>query len=667
MSDNGKGIYEFSGYRLDVPERLLLRGTERIQIPDKPFEVLCVLASRSGRLVGKDELISEVWGDTIVEENNLDKSISLLRNILGERTGKEKFIETVRGHGYRFVPQTLLVETERPSRTSDRSRPHSVPRDDIGPTSLVIHSVRPSTNVVALAEWHATEAPLKDLDGENDVQPRLAAVPPVKRRFDRRVIVLPLVAITLLAAVAIGYFGFLRARPGISSLAVLPFVNASQDTDAEYLSDGITESIINNLSALSGTKVMSRSSAFRFRENQNDVRHIASQLGVEALVTGDIKQVGERLVINVRLINAADESQIWGNQYVRTPVDMIAVQNDIASDISLHLGARLSGSDITIPRKKYSANPEAYKAYLKGRYHFEKFTARDARKALEYFQDAVRLDANFADAYANIAAVYSGVAGAKDFPRGETALKAKENALKAVQLDGQLSTAHEVYGAILYQQDRDYVAAERELKRAIELDPNDASIHETYGGLLTQLGRHREAMAEVKLAEEINPLSSSVSTSVGMCYLYGRHYDEAVEQLLKSLELDAYSPQTHYGLAIAYQMQQKYAESLEERAKLTEIAGNPQGAAFIRESFARGGWEGYLRAMTENDQAPLIPLYVKAVLFAELGARDRAFEILKQLFEDKSPQLSIMKVDPRVDSLRDDPRFADLLRGLNLE
>ncbi|MEO6333834.1 MAG: tetratricopeptide repeat protein [Pyrinomonadaceae bacterium] len=676
--DNDKGIYEFSGYRLDVSERLLLRGTDRIQIPDKPFEVLCVLAARSGSLVGKDELISKVWGKTIVEENNLDKSVSLLRNILGERKGKEKFIETVRGHGYRFVAETTRVTSESSTDTSKNlSDPSRFPRPAIRSAS---RAARTLTNVVELAEWHSAELQDVPAAAGYTAEPRLVAVadgrfhaqdahtaPSALNLRENKILIFLAGAFVVAATVLTLYFGFFASRKGLTSVAVLPFVNATQDPSGDYLSDGITESIINNLSLRSDLKVMSRNSAFRFRDDQSNPRHVASQLGVESIITGDIKQIGDKLFVNVHLIDPSDDSQIWGNQYVRPSGDVISLQNEIARDVSRRLGAQRFGAEEKTLTKQYTDNPDAYKAYLKGSYHFEKFSPQDARKAIEYFQEAVTLDPNFAAAYAHLAGVYVGDSGAHERPRRETILKARESALKAVSLDDRLSTAHEVYGFILFNFDYNYDAAERELKKALELDPNDASARETYGGLLASLGRHDESLAEVQKAAELNPLSPSIGGSVGNSLLSARRYDEAIVQYKKALELDAYFIQTHRGLAIAYQMTRNYAESVEERAKITEIMGNPQGAAFVRESFARRGWQGFLREMTDNSRAPQPSPYIKATFYSELGEKDKAIAILNRLYEDGSSSLVGLRVDPRFDSLRDDLRFIDLLKRMNFE
>lgn len=678
IPDNGKGIYEFSTFRLDVSERLLLRKGERVQVPDKPFEVLCVLAARSGSLVGKDELISKVWGETIVEENNLDKSVSLLRNILGERKGKEKFIETVRGHGYRFVVETTRIRSELSADTGESlSDPGRFSRPA---TRSASRAARTMTNVVELAEWHSADPQDAPTAASHRAEPRLVAVadsrsrpeaprtvPSAVSRRGNRVLIFLVGGFVVAAALFTFYFGFFASPKGLTSIAVLPFVNATQDQSGDYLSDGITESIINNLSLRPDLKVMSRNSAFRFRENQSDTRNIASQLGVDSVVTGDINQVGDKFVINVRLIDAADESQIWGHQYVSASADVLAVQNDIARDISRNLGAQLSPTDRKTIENKYTQNPEAYRAYLKGRYLAEKYTENDARNAIKYFQEATLLDPNFAAAYAHLAAAYLGVSGSKAFERRETIVKARENVLTALSLDDGLSTAHEVYGYILLNFDYNFVAAEREFKRALELDPNDASARETYGGLLSVLGRFAESLKEVQQAAELNPLSPSIAASEGNSLFFARRYDEAIEQYKKALELDANFIPTHHGLAVTYQMTRNYAGSVNKRAKIAEIGGDPQGAIFMRESFARGGWQGFLTEMTQDDRAPRQPLFVTATLYIELGENEKALALLNRLYGEGSPSLVRLNSDPRFDVLRGDPRFTDLLKRMNFE
>jgi len=473
----------------------------------------------------------------------------------------------------------------------------------------------------------------------------------------------PLAALVLFAlligTIGFGYYFWSAKKSALGevvkkSLAVLPFVNASQDANAEYLSDGITESVINNLSQLSGLRVMSRNSAFRFKDNQTDIKNIASQLGVETIVTGDIKQIGDKLVINVRLIDGKYDSQIWGNQYVKNFGDVIAVQNEIARDVSLKLGARLSGADERQLAKKYTENPEAYQLFLKGRYILLKGAPQNIKKSEDYFRQAIALDPNFALAYAFLSGYYT---------LNREPLKAKEAVIKAISLDDQLPTAHDSLGIILERFDFDYVGAEREFKRALELDPNNALALESYGLMLSNLGRHEEAMAKLRLATETDPLG--FNTSYGKTLLYARRYDEAAAQYKKSLELDSDFARAHLGLSIVYQMKGNYAESVEETAKIKEKFFSPQAATFVRESFANGGWQGFLRAMTGNPQAPKVPPYILATFYAELGEKDKAIAILNKIYEDHG-YLGSIKVDPRFDSMHDDPRYQDLLRRVGL-
>jgi TolB-like protein/DNA-binding winged helix-turn-helix (wHTH) protein/tetratricopeptide (TPR) repeat protein len=665
-------IYEFGEFRLDVSERILSRNGERVAVAEKAFETLCVLVKNGNHLLTKAELMKAIWPDTIVEENNLDKNISYLRRILGEMPEHPRFIETVRGRGYRFAVNKVSGESQiHPAGNPPAARAAAIAAEGDQPMSNGLPGIQ--SNVVSLAGWHQSEnsdrpvaAPNIPSGDEVVTRDTADAASILKPAFRRSIAILAGVAV-IVSAIGVGVY--LRSRdpaPDVTSIAVLPFFNTSHDPAAEYLSDGITESIINDLSQTTGLKVMSRNSAFQFKDDQHDIRVIASKLGVQRIITGDITQVADKLVINVRLLDTVDSSQIWGSQYVRTAADVVALQNEIASDISRKLGPQLPGDKKRFPIR-YTDNPEAYQLFLKGRYHLEKHTPQDARKALRYFQDAAALDSNFAAAYAYIAYLYIGFAGAKDFPSRESNLKARENVMRSLRLDDQLSTAHEVYGFILLNFDFNFVAAEHEFLRALELDPNDASARETYGLMLGSLGKHDESLTELQKAIDINPLSASISSSYGGALVTARRYDEAVEHLKRSLELDPDFIQTHYNLAIVYQMQGNYADSVEERARIAEAIRDPAAAGFIRESFARGGWAGFLRDMTEDPHAPYVPPYIKATLYAARGDKDKTLAILQKRYEEGGAGLTTLRVDPRFDPVRDDPRFAELLKRINLE
>ncbi len=653
MPTRSQHLYEFGPYRLDTAERLLLRDGEPVALTPKAFETLAALVERSGHLIEKDELMKVVWADAFVEESNLTNNVYALRKLLGSGENGRTYIETVPKRGYRFTapvkespPETLVVEKRTLTRvvTEENVADHSPQKSMIGAGEAVEGFVDrgetlTKTHTIALAK--------------------------------RTTLPWLLIALLSLSLIIAGFFIYrsltVAPRPQIESIAVLPFRNESGNPDLEYLSDDVTEALINSLSQLSNLSVKARTTVFRYKGKEFELQRISSELSVEAIVTGRVVQHGDDLVLYLSLVDARNGNQLWGEQYNRKLTDLVAVQNEIARDVSHKLRARLSGADERRATKAYTTNVEAYQLFLKGRFHVEKFTPQDTRKALAYFQQAIALDPNFAAAYANLAGTYLLLAGANDFPSRETILKAKENALKALSLDDQLSTAHEFLGFIHFQYDYDFVAAEHEFKRALELDPNDASAHESYGVLLSLLGRHEEALSESRQAAEINPLSPSINSSIGMALIDARRYDEAIAQFKKALELDAYFIPSYNGLAIAYQMQGNYAETVQNRAKILEMLGNPQGAAFIRESFAARGWQGFLRAMIES-QAPQAPpyIYIKATMYAELGENDKALEILNQLYQERSLFILAIKVDPRLDKLRSDTRFQDLLRRVGL-
>ncbi|MBK7708250.1 MAG: hypothetical protein IPJ30_21485 [Acidobacteria bacterium] len=321
-----------------------------------------------------------------------------------------------------------------------------------------------------------------------------------------------MISVLLIGVIGFGYY-FLSVRKQFStsnvkkSLAVLPFVNAGQDANAEYLSDGITESIINNLSQISKLKVMSRNSAFRFKNDQTDTRKIAAQLGVETLVTGDIKQIGDKFVINVRLIDASDDSQIWGSQYVKTSADMIAVQNEIAQAVVQNLRVKLTTSEQQKLGKSYTANVEAYQLYLRGRFHVFKLTPPEVSKGILYFQQAIEIDPSYALAYTGISDAYRSLAVAGEMTPTEYLPKSKAAALKAIEIDETLSEGHTSLGMTLFWGEWDWTGAENQYKRALELKPNEVNAHIFYAHLLSNLGRHGEALNEARIARELDPFS----------------------------------------------------------------------------------------------------------------------------------------------------------------
>ncbi len=343
--------------------------------------------------------------------------------------------------------------------------------------------------------------------------------------------------------------------------------------------------------------------------------------------------------------------------------NLVALQNDIARDVADKLKVKLSGADEQRLAKNYTKNPEAYNLYLQGRFYANKRTPKDSQKAIEYFDQAIAADPNYALAFSGLADAYSLLASYGGASPREAMPKAREAAMKALSLDNDLAEAHAALGLILHSYDYDFAGAERELKRAIELNSNYAEAHHQYAQLLSlKFGRHEEAFAEYRRALEIDPLSLIINRHYGESLFFAGRHDAGLAQLKKTVELDANFASVYAGLAVLYQVKGNYAESVEAQAREQELFGNAANAALIRESFAMGGWKGFLRVVTEVREPILSPMHNAAAFHAELGKKDEAFAELNKAYENRQYYIALIKVDPRLDPLRNDPRFQELLR-----
>ncbi len=483
--------------------------------------------------------------------------------------------------------------------------------------------------------------------------------------------------IFLLAAVGFGYY-FLSAKKSASSadgkksLAVLPFVNASQDPNAEYLSDGITESVINNLSQIANLKVMSRNSAFRFKNNQTDTRNIASQLDVETVVTGDIKQIGDKFVINVRLIDGGDDSQIWGSQYVKTSGDVIAAQNEIAQAIARNLRLKLTGDEQRQISKNYTENAAAYELYLRGRFHYFKITQPEIRKAIAFYEQAIELDPNYALAYAGMADAYRTLPIAYGASSKDGMPQAKAAAEKALEIDAQLAEARVVLGWVDFMFDWDWSAAESELKQAIELAPNNADAHRVYAHLLSNTARHAEALTEIRRARELDPLSLITNALEGQFLFYAGRDAEAFDRYQKTLEIEPNFWIAHNGLARIYIRQKRFAEAVAALDKAIELSGGStepqtQLGYVLAKSGNREGANATLEELKTLAKENYVPAYSFAMIYNGLGEREEVLNYLEKSFQEREVQMSFVKIDTRWDNLRNEPRFVEIIKRMNLE
>jgi eukaryotic-like serine/threonine-protein kinase len=462
-----------------------------------------------------------------------------------------------------------------------------------------------------------------------------------------------------------------RTKKTVSSLAVLPFANMSADPDAEYLSDGIVESIINSLSQLPKVRVMARSTVFRYKGQDVDPQKAGRELNVDAILTGRVIQRGETLIIKTEMVDVADGSQLWGEQYNRKLSDIFAIEEEIAKHISEKLRVKLTGEEKKRLVKRHTENTEAYQFYLKGRYYWNRRVTDDLKKAIEFFQQAIEKDPGYALAYSGIADCYTLLGGyGWTFLPKEAFSRARAAALRALELDNSLAEAHTSLAMIKVKHEWDWGGAEREFKRALELNPSYPTAHQWYSRYLQSVGRLEEATREAKRAQELDPLSLIINNNVGYCYYLARQWDRAIEQYQKTLELDPNFAPAHLDLAFIHTQMGMYEKAMEEFEKAFGLFLPPKFAVSLRAAYSESGYKGVLHRMLDKfkeqaTQAYVSP-YVIATIYVGVEDKEQAFEWLERAYEDRSEGLTWLKVDPRLDALRSDARFANLMRRIGL-
>lgn len=449
-----------------------------------------------------------------------------------------------------------------------------------------------------------------------------------------------------------------------NSIAVLPFVNMSPDPENEYFCDGLAEELLNGLSKIDELKVAARTSAFSFKGKNTNVSDIGRTLGVKNVLEGSVRKSGNRLRIAVQLVSASDGYHLWSERYDREMKDIFDVQDEITMAIVGVLKLRLFADQKAKILRRGTDKTGAYEFYLRGHFYLNKRTIKDLRKSAEYFTEAIAFDPNYAFAYAGLAESFVLLASYGGQDRKDAILKAKEAAFRAISIDDSLAEAQTVLSSILAEFEHDFVSAESGFKRSIELDPNTASSRHYYGQLLSQLGRHEEALAEITRALEIDPLSLVLNWIYGSSLFLARRYDDAVEQLTKVAESDPDFALAHYSLASVYMVQGEYNKCVAELVRYLEIRGDLDVANPIRESYSEQGWHGFLLATVEKGASFDSPWHNPSIFLAALGEKDNAFLELTKAYENRDSYTMLLKVDPRLDPLRTDLRFAELVEKI---
>lgn len=601
------GDFKLGDWLVSPAVNIISRNGDGTRVEPKAMQVLVYLAEHPG-VVNKEQLISAVWSDVFVTDDVLPGCISVLRKAFQDNARQPRIIETIHKSGYR-----LLLPAEPVSTNGHEGVPQIVV-----PESL----------------WQRMRAHRLSL----------------------------LIAALILVPLAVAGVLRIPSRASYDSLAVLPFANPDNDSASQYLSDGIAEQVVNNLSQLHTLKVMAWSTVSRYRQPQAEVRRIGSDLKVKAVLTGRLLRAGDRVVVQTELVDVASGSQLWGEHYERTMADITGLQRQLSQDIATNLRVRLTGVEQQKILHQPSSSPEAYELYLKGRYFWGKRTKAGLEQGIRYFEQAIHSDPNFALAYAGLADSYNLLDDwGKTAPR-DSFPKARAAAQKAIALDDSLAEAHASLAMVRAAYDWDWNGAEQEFRRAIDLNPNYATAHQWYGLLLASLGRFPEAEVEVRRAQQLEPLSPIINMAVAEVLTWERRYDDAIAEYKKILELDLSFPGAYGNLAEVYAQKHMYSEALNTWKQKCTLTGETEYAREMDKLYKRSGYPGILRAELNYDLAARSsgeysnPVGI-AELYAALGDTPHALEWLQKAYEEHSSGMQFLNTDAHFDSLRSNANF----------
>ena len=488
---------------------------------------------------------------------------------------------------------------------------------------------------------------------------------PKRRRF-----VLATIGIALVVIFTAGYFYLWSRTTSIQSIAVMPFVNESGNADVEYLSDGMTETLIGSLSQLPNLNVKARSTVFRYKGKMTDAKTLGKELSVQAILNGRVVQRGDQLTLGLELVDAQTENVIWSQQYNRKQTDLVSLQSEIARDVSSKLKSKLSGADVAKLEKTYTANPEAYQLYLKGKFFWNKRTGESLKQAAELYRQAAEKDPNYALAYSGLAETYVLFSSYDVAPANDSMPQAKAAALRALEIDDSLAEAHTALGFYLsnYEWDRD--GSEKEYRRAIELKPNYATAHHWLGADLVYVKRFDDSLLELRRGEELDPLSPIIGTNLGDTLVFARRYDEAIAQYKRTLVRNPNFASAHLTLGRAYGSKGMYPEAIAETRTSIELNHAPVGKGYLGLWQAKSGKRDeavkLLGELKQESTRNYVQSYTFALIYIGLGDKEEALNWLEKQMSGRSETANTYAVAPELDDLRSEPRFKEMLKRMNL-
>jgi TolB-like protein/DNA-binding winged helix-turn-helix (wHTH) protein/Flp pilus assembly protein TadD len=649
-----KVIYEFGRFRLDREAHLLVSGEKIVALEPKAVEVLLILVEKRGELVPRKDLMSAVWPDTFVEESNLSSNISILRRQLGVTADGGDYIQTIPKRGYRFVAAVKQVLAEPVLLVSQDIASEAAPAVETG------------------------SDPLNQSAGMGEAGPTgTTTAASIKKPAVRPGIVLAAAAGLLASVLTLLYLAGWHWRLGgsgaeahIDAIAVLPLENLSGDPAQEYFADGMTEALTADLAQIGALRVIARASVMQYKGAKQPLAQIAQRLNVEAVVSGSVLRSGNRVRITAALIRVATGQQLWAKTYERNLGDVLDLENEVARAIAGEVQAKVTAQEHMRLARNRSVNGDAYDAYLKGRYYYNRFTIDGFSKSIEYFEQSIKLDPDYATAYAGLADALASLEQIGAAQPEDVHPKALVAASKALAMDDGLPETHAAMASVRAN-DWEWSAAERESKRAIQLNPGFPLAHLYYSNMLRHLGRREESIAEARRALELDPLSPLTNEELADAHLSARQYDAAIEQYKKTLDLYPNQAAPRDSLGWAYVYEGKYDQGMEEIRKSIAMYGEAPGIspeiAFIYGITGRKG-EAYKilnRLLSTSKTAPVAAHHF-ALIYVGMGKKDEAFAWLEKAYEQHSPMMAWLKVDQRFDSMRQDPRFEDLMRRVGL-
>ena len=625
----------FGVFEVDLRAGQLTKRGRRLRLQEQPFQVLAMLLEKPGELVTREELRSRLWPSTVVDfDHGLNKAISKIREALGDSAEGPRFVETVARRGYRFLADVAVVDTAN------------------GQLEAVPEGSRPK-DPTFVDLTHAGASPMRSL-----------------RPYAWRLFGLGL-ALVLAVSLSWTLYSLNQSSPKIRSLAVLPLENLSGDASQDYFADGMTDELIANLGQISALRVISRTSMMTYKGVRKPMAQIAGELNVDAVVEGSVLRSGERVRITAQLIQLPADKHLWAQSYEGDIRDALTLQNKVARAIAEQIRVTLSQDEQAALEDAKTVNPDAYQAYLAGRYFWNKRTGDGLKKAIDYFSQAIEKDPNYAQPYTGLADAYA-LSG--DWEYGvlspEVAFpKAKAAATKALALDDNLAEAHTSLAFVLDLYDWDWESAEQEYKRAIALNPGYATAHHWFAWHLIVMGRNSEAIAESRKAEILDPLSPIISADLADALCVAHLYDESVQQSRKTLEIHPHFAVAHYELGQAFAQKHMYNEAIAELRKAIELSGgNTAFDSKLAYAYAISGrTEEAIKIIKELESRQGRPSSTDphlALIYVGLGDHDQAMMWLNKAYQARFNPSILMR--PAFDPLRSDARFQDLLRRIGL-